>query len=106
MSKPDSPDFEKQYRELVDALCSASWLGRNRHDSVLKLAQRLRDSQLHIIPMQKARVNYTAADGTEHSQEVELIPHGYPKLCSRRGRHIGPCNGYPRNTCPGAQSCR
>lgn len=35
----------KNYNELVDALCSPSWLGRHRHSSVIALAKRLRDSQ-------------------------------------------------------------
>lgn len=38
----------KRYDELVDALCSPSWLGRNRHESVLGLARRLRNQQLEI----------------------------------------------------------
>ena len=73
----------REYAELVDALCSPSWLGRNSHSSVVGLAKRLHDSQRQLY----------ALDVTQS-----------PKLCSRKLRHTGPCNGHPRNTCPGAQS--
>ena len=33
-----------QYNEVVDALCSKSWLGRERHSSVVGLAKRLHNS--------------------------------------------------------------
>jgi hypothetical protein len=75
--------IRREYAELVDALCSPSWLGRNSHSSVIGLAKRLHDSQQRIYAM----------DATPN-----------PKLCSRKGKHTGPCNGYPRNTCPGANS--
>ncbi len=74
-------DFEKQYNELVDALCSRSWLGRNRHASVVALAKRLRDSQLRIRPLELEDVALAA---------------GY---CIRASGHDGPCNGLPRNDC-------
>lgn len=52
-------EAEQKYSELVDALCSPSWLGRNRHSSVVALAKRLRDSQdklfaneREFVPMQ------------------------------------------------------
>ncbi len=71
-----TPDYEKQYHELVDALCSPAWLPRNNHHSVLKLAKRLRDSQLEIRAMGDV-----------------------PKRCTRAEGHDGPCNGFPSKTC-------
>ena len=42
-----------KYSQLVDSLCSKSWLGRDRHESVLGLARRLRDNQAHIYALEK-----------------------------------------------------
>jgi hypothetical protein len=75
------PDYEKQYNELVDALCSRSWMGRNRHASVVALAKRLHDSQTIIRPLELEDVALAA---------------GY---CIRKSGHDGPCNGLPRNDC-------
>ena len=77
----DKPDFERMYHELVDALCSKSWMGRYRHSSVIGLAKRLRDSQgaLHAL-----------------APEDIALAAGY---CVRAGGHDGPCNGLPRKDC-------
>lgn len=77
MKKP--VNYEHLYKELVDALCSPAWLGRERHASVVALARRLRDSQQVITPM----------------EAVDL----YAGLCIRTGGHDGPCNGHPRADC-------
>ena len=71
-----------QYGELVDALCSKSWLGRERHASVVALAKRLQARQRQIIPLELEDVALAA---------------GY---CIRKSGHDGPCNGLPRNDCP------
>jgi hypothetical protein len=74
-------ELEAKYQELVDALCSKSWAGRDRHESVVGLAKRLRDSQK-----------------TLHPTELE---NGMPvKYCIRVVGHEGPCNGMPRKDCP------
>lgn len=36
---------DQEYRELRDAICSESWARRDDHESVVKLARRLRDKQ-------------------------------------------------------------
>lgn len=70
-------NYEHLYKELVDAICSPSWLGRERHASVVSMARRMRDSQQTIRPM------------------------GYsePGFCIRFSGHDGPCNGHPRTDC-------
>lgn len=70
-----------QYSELIDALCSKSWLGRDRHASVVALAKRLHDSQRTLRPLELEDVALAA---------------GY---CIRKSGHDGPCNGLPRNDC-------
>jgi hypothetical protein len=67
-------NYEAMYRELVDALCSPSWLPRNKHESVVKLAKRLHDSQAKIYPQ---------------SQGCTLPPEGW--YCTREPGHEGPC---------------
>ena len=69
-----------KYDELVDALCSKSWLGRTRHASVLSLASRLSDSQNHLKPLELERMLLTS-------------------YCYRLTGHDGPCNGLPRTDC-------
>ncbi len=69
-------EIEKRYWELVDSLCSPSWLGRNRHASVCALARRLRDAQARIYPT------------------AERIAR-----CTRIASHGGPCNGLQREDC-------
>lgn len=71
----------QRYWELVDALCSESWQGRNRHDSVVGLAKRLRDSQTKIRPLELNDI----------AQAVGF--------CIRPAGHAGPCNGLPRDDC-------
>lgn len=66
-------EAEAKYAELVDGLCSKSWLGRDRHESVVGLAERLKKSQRII-----------------HIQAAE---------CIRAKGHDGPCNGLPRKDC-------
>ncbi len=73
--------LKHDYDELVDALCSKSWLGRQRHASVVALAKRLHDSQLTLRPLELEDVALAA---------------GY---CIRKSGHEGPCNGLPRNDC-------
>lgn len=73
--------LRKEYSELVDALCSPAWLGRNRHSSVVALAKRLHDSQRQLRPLELEDVALAA---------------GY---CIRKSGHNGPCNGLPRNDC-------
>jgi hypothetical protein len=74
-------DSDKKYAELVDALCSKAWAGRDRHASVLALAKRLSSSQQQLRPLELEDVALAA---------------GY---CIRRSGHEGPCNGLPRNDC-------
>jgi hypothetical protein len=76
----------REYSELVDALCSKSWMGRNRHDSVVGLAKRLHDSQKVLRPLELEDVALAA------------------RYCIRKSGHDGPCNGLPRNDCHGAES--
>ena len=73
--------FRGKYGELVDALCSKAWLGRERHSSVVGLAKRLHDSQQTLRPLELEDVALAA---------------GY---CIRKSGHDGPCNGLPRNDC-------
>lgn len=82
MQKTDDIDYKRRYEELVDALCSKSWIGRERHESVVALAERMKNSQTVI----KA-----------------LADNGYAPLalrdCTRLSPHDGPCNGFPRKEC-------
>lgn len=75
------PDYEEQYKELVDALCSPSWIGRERHASVVALAKRLRNSQQFIRALVLDEVHMVAT------------------VCVRAVGHDGPCNGLPRADC-------
>lgn len=70
----DEPNYKQLYEELVEAICSKSWLDRNKHESVLGVARRLRDSQTKIYASK-------------------------PSVCTRTNGHKGPCNGLPRKTC-------
>ncbi len=72
---------ETRYNELVDALCSKAWMGRNRHESVVALAKRMKGRETKIIPLELEDVALAA---------------GY---CIRASGHTGPCNGLPRNDC-------
>lgn len=74
-------ELNAKYQELVDALCSKSWQGRNCHASVVGLAKRLHDSQRTLRPLELEDVALAA---------------GY---CIRKSGHTGPCNGLPRNDC-------
>lgn len=78
--RKDKERLESQYAELVDALCSKSWMGRERHASVVGLAKRLRDSQAEIYP-------------------TRATPVGAVSYCVRKSGHDGPCNGFPRYDC-------
>jgi hypothetical protein len=73
-----APDWERMYLELVDALCSPSWAGRDRHESVIGLARRLHNSQTRLQAM--------AAE------------------CTRVTGHSGPCNGFPQAGCRNSES--
>lgn len=70
-------DYKRKYEELVDALCSKSWIGRERHESVLSVAKRMKAKESQIVPM------YKGAD-----------------VCTRAAGHKSPCNGWPREDCP------
>lgn len=74
-------ELDAKYQELVDALCSKSWMGRNRHSSVVALAKRLHDSQKELRPL---------------DLEDVTLATGY---CIRVAGHEGPCNGLPRKDC-------
>lgn len=82
--RKDWEQIKAQYAELVDALCSPAWMGRNRHSSVVALAKRLHDSQTKLRPLELEDIALAA---------------GY---CIRKSGHEGSCNGLPRNDCHNA----